>query len=101
MYLYSIYCSEAVSEPGNAPEDVGLTATRALLAEIEKDGCVQQRHQTLVLLLMVLGSEDVGRSVMGQIMVRHEYNMSRLQKPMFKFHASNTSAGTLEELLWP
>ncbi|KAJ3505358.1 hypothetical protein NLJ89_g7464 [Agrocybe chaxingu] len=62
----AICCAEAISEPGVAPEDIGLKATRALLAEIEKGGCVDQRHQTLVLLMMVLGSEDVGRCRMGE-----------------------------------
>lgn len=62
----AIYCAEAISEPGVAPEDIGLRATRALLSEIEKGGCVDQRHQTLVLLMMVLGSEDVGRCRMGE-----------------------------------
>jgi len=62
----AIYCSEAISEPGVAPEDIGLKATRALLAEVEKGGCVDQKHQTLILLMMVLGSEDVGRCRMGE-----------------------------------
>jgi RNA 3'-terminal phosphate cyclase-like protein len=61
-----IHCAEAISEAGVAPEDIGLKATRALLAEIEKGGCVDQKHQTLVLLMMVLGSEDVGRCRMGE-----------------------------------
>ena len=61
-----IHCAEAISEPGVAPEDIGLKATRGLLAEIEKGGCVDQKHQTLVLLMMVLGSEDVGRCCMGE-----------------------------------
>jgi RNA 3'-terminal phosphate cyclase len=62
----AIYCAEAISEAGIAPEEIGLKATRALLSEIEKGGCVDQRHQTLVLLMMVLGSEDVGRCRMGE-----------------------------------
>jgi len=61
-----IHCSEAVSQPGVTPEDIALTATRALLAEISKGGCVDRMHQTLVLLLMILGSEDVGRCRMGE-----------------------------------
>jgi len=63
---FATYCAEAISEPGIAPEDVGLKATRELLAEIEKGGCVDQRHQILVLLMMALGSEDVGRCRMGE-----------------------------------
>ncbi|KAJ3787435.1 18S rRNA biogenesis protein [Lentinula aff. detonsa] len=61
-----LFCSEATSEPGVAPEDIALQATRALLSEISKGGCVDQKHQSLVILLMVLGSEDVGRCRMSQ-----------------------------------
>ncbi|PPQ63083.1 hypothetical protein CVT24_005938 [Panaeolus cyanescens] len=62
----ALHCSEALSEPGVAPEDIALKATKALLSEIERGGCVDQKHQTLVLLLMVLGSEDVGRCRMSE-----------------------------------
>jgi RNA 3'-terminal phosphate cyclase-like protein len=62
----AIHCSEAISEPGMAPEDVALVATRALLSEIEAGGCIDRRHQSLVLLMMILGSEDVGRVVMSE-----------------------------------
>ncbi|KAF8637387.1 hypothetical protein AX17_002884 [Amanita inopinata Kibby_2008] len=62
----AIHCAEATSEPGVAPEDVALRATQALLAELEKGGCADRKHQTLVLLFMVLGSEDVGRCQMGE-----------------------------------
>ncbi|KAF9483820.1 18S rRNA biogenesis protein [Pholiota conissans] len=64
----AIYCAEAISEAGVAPEDIGLRATRALLTEVEKGGCVDQKHQILVLLMMVLGSEDVGRCRMAEPM---------------------------------
>ncbi|KAJ6496981.1 18S rRNA biogenesis protein [Mycena vitilis] len=62
----ALHCSEAISQPGVAPEDIALRATRALLAEINTGGCVDRQHQTLVLLMMVLGSEDVGRCRMGE-----------------------------------
>lgn len=61
----ALHCAEATSQPGVAPEDIALHATRALLAEISKGGCVDEKHQVLVLFLMVLGSEDVGRCRMG------------------------------------
>ncbi|EKM55509.1 uncharacterized protein PHACADRAFT_143943 [Phanerochaete carnosa HHB-10118-sp] len=61
-----IRSAEAVSVPGGTPEDVALTASRALLSEIRRGGCVDKQHQTLVLLMMVLGSEDVGRCKMGE-----------------------------------
>jgi RNA 3'-terminal phosphate cyclase-like protein len=62
----ALHCAEAVSQPGVAPEDIALQATRSLLNEIERGGCVDQKHQILVLLLMVLGSEDVGRCRMAE-----------------------------------
>jgi len=62
----ALHCSEAVSQPGVAPEDVALLATRSLLSEIRSGGCIDRQHQTLVLLMMVLGSEDVGRCTMSE-----------------------------------
>lgn len=62
----AIHSAEAVSVPGGTPEDVALTASRALLSEIRRGGCVDKQHQVLVLLMMVLGSEDVGRCRMGE-----------------------------------
>ncbi|TFK76295.1 18S rRNA biogenesis protein [Pluteus cervinus] len=61
----ALYCAEATSKPGVAPEDIGLQASRALLSEIKQGGCVDRKHQTLVLLMMTLGSEDVGRCRMS------------------------------------
>ncbi|KAF6763869.1 18S rRNA biogenesis protein [Ephemerocybe angulata] len=62
----ALHCAEAISEPGVLPEDIALKATRALLTELDKGGCVDRKHQCLVLLMMVLGSEDVGRCRMGE-----------------------------------
>ncbi|KAI0810887.1 18S rRNA biogenesis protein [Irpex lacteus] len=62
----AIHSAEAVSQPGITPEDIALQASRALLGEIRRGGCVDRQHQVLVLLLMVLGSEDVGRCRMGE-----------------------------------
>jgi len=62
----AIHSSEATSQPGVAPEDVALNATLSLLHEIDKGGCVDRKHQALVLLFMVLGTEDVGRCRMGE-----------------------------------
>ena len=66
----AMHCSEAMSKPGVPPEDIALAASRALLAEIRRGGCVDRQHQVLVLLMMVLGSEDVGRCRMGEPTVR-------------------------------
>ncbi|EGN93302.1 hypothetical protein SERLA73DRAFT_98058 [Serpula lacrymans var. lacrymans S7.3] len=62
----ALYCSEAISKPGVPPEDIAMTATHALLAEIRRGGCIDRNHQCLVLLMMILGSEDVGRCRMGE-----------------------------------
>ena len=61
-----MHCAEAISQPGVAPEDIGLQASRSLLAEVKRGGCVDSKYQILVLLMMVLGSEDVGRCRMGE-----------------------------------
>lgn len=66
----AIHCSEAASTPGETPEDIALLATRALLSEIRHGGCVDRKHQSLVLLMMVLGSEDIGQCRMGEPSVR-------------------------------
>jgi RNA 3'-terminal phosphate cyclase-like protein len=55
-----------MSQPGVALEDVALQAARSPFAEIERGGCVDQKHQTLVLLMMVLASEDVGSCRMAE-----------------------------------
>ena len=62
----ALHCSEAISKPGATPEDIALQSTYALLTEIERGGCIDRLHQPLVLLYMVLGSEDVGRCVMSE-----------------------------------
>ncbi|KAI8989654.1 18S rRNA biogenesis protein [Trametes punicea] len=62
----AMHCAEAISKPGVPPEDVALLASKALLAEIRRGGSVDRQHQSLVLLMMALGSEDVGRCKMGE-----------------------------------
>ncbi|KAI0683835.1 18S rRNA biogenesis protein [Cytidiella melzeri] len=62
----AIHSAESVSQAGVTPEDIALQASRALLSEIRRGGCVDRQHQVLVLLMMVLGSEDVGRCQMGE-----------------------------------
>ncbi|OSD08633.1 18S rRNA biogenesis protein [Trametes coccinea BRFM310] len=62
----AMHCAEAISQPGVPPEDIALLAARSLLAEIRRGGAVDRHHQSLVLLMMVLGSEDVGRCRLGE-----------------------------------
>jgi len=70
----AIHCTEASSHPSSSrqvtPEDVALTAARSLLVEAARGGCIDRKHQPLVLVMMVLGSEDVGRCRMGELSPR-------------------------------
>ncbi|KAJ9102837.1 hypothetical protein QFC19_004565 [Naganishia cerealis] len=49
------------------PEELATHAARLLLDSIARGGCVDEAHQWLVLLMMVLGPEDVGRCRMGAL----------------------------------
>ncbi|CDO72922.1 hypothetical protein BN946_scf185002.g107 [Trametes cinnabarina] len=62
----AMHSAEAISKPGVPPEEIALLAARSLLAEIRRGGAVDRHHQSLVLLMMVLGSEDVGRCRLGE-----------------------------------
>lgn len=66
----ALHCAEVIGGAGAIPNDVGHAASRSLLSEIQRGGCVDRHHQWLVLLLMVLGSEDVGRCRMGELTVK-------------------------------
>ncbi|KAF8749505.1 18S rRNA biogenesis protein [Rhizoctonia solani] len=66
----ALHCSEVIGGAGALPNDIGHAASRSLLSEIRRGGCVDRHHQWLVLLLMVLGSEDVGRCRMGELTVK-------------------------------
>lgn len=70
----ALHAAEAVSAvPGKSdgvtqtPEDIGLHAARLLLDSLSHGGCVDRSQQSLVLLLMVLGKEDVGRVLLGDL----------------------------------
>lgn len=61
-----IHSAEAVSSPGATPEDIATEAVMDLLNSVARGGCIDMMHQPLVLLYMVLGSEDVGRVRMSE-----------------------------------
>lgn len=63
----AFYSAELAGGAGQAPEDVGLQAARMLLSEIRKGGCVDSISQTLVLLMMVLGPNDVSKVRVGEL----------------------------------
>ncbi|CAH3129542.1 unnamed protein product [Pocillopora meandrina] len=49
------------------PEDLGKQAAEMLLEEIYKGGCVDSRHQSVVLLYMILGQRDVSKILTGPL----------------------------------
>jgi RNA 3'-terminal phosphate cyclase-like protein len=49
------------------PEDVGLRGAALLLEEVRRGGCVDTSTQSLALLLMCLGPEDVARIRLGTL----------------------------------
>lgn len=62
----------APSDGGVMPEDIGKKAAWQLLECIEKGGCVTTVGMGTVLLLMAMGSEDVGRVRLGRDVVGTE-----------------------------
>ncbi|KAK9477717.1 RNA 3'-terminal phosphate cyclase/enolpyruvate transferase [Lipomyces japonicus] len=60
------YTAESTGSAGEAPEDVGERAARALLEEIEIGGMVGRNQVKPLIVLMVLGKEDIGRVLLGR-----------------------------------
>jgi len=77
-----LYGAEASAEPGGAAEDVGLLAAKVLLQEVANGGCVDSSNQGLVLLLAVLGPEDVSRVRLGKL-APSTVKLLRLLRDMF------------------
>lgn len=62
----NIYSSELVGGAGSTPEEVGAMCAKMLLDEIDGGGCVDRWGARLVVLGMLLGSEDMGRVRIGK-----------------------------------
>jgi RNA 3'-terminal phosphate cyclase-like protein len=62
-------CLDASREGKGAllPEDLGMKAAAMLLEEIQRGGCIDTGAQSLALLLMCLGPEDVSRIRVGTL----------------------------------
>ncbi|KAK9333226.1 RNA 3'-terminal phosphate cyclase/enolpyruvate transferase [Lipomyces starkeyi] len=60
------YTAESVGGPGETPEDVGERAARALLEEVALGGMVCRSQVKSLIVLMVIGKEDVGRVLIGK-----------------------------------
>ncbi len=62
------YSADIASSPagGETPEDLGKNCAYQLLESIEQGGCVSQISALPMLTLMAMGSEDVGRIIVGK-----------------------------------
>uniref|UniRef100_A0A6J0U929 RNA 3'-terminal phosphate cyclase-like protein isoform X1 n=1 Tax=Pogona vitticeps TaxID=103695 RepID=A0A6J0U929_9SAUR len=49
------------------PEELGTNCAKLLLEEIYRGGCVDSTNQSLVLLLMTLGQQDVSKVLLGPL----------------------------------
>ncbi|KAK9448889.1 RNA 3'-terminal phosphate cyclase/enolpyruvate transferase [Limtongia smithiae] len=59
------YTAEGAGSAGEAPEDVGERVARALLEEVAIGGMVGTTQVKHLVVLMVLGKEDLGRVLIG------------------------------------
>lgn len=66
----------------SAPEDIGRESAELLLEEIYRGGCIDSSHQSLVLLLMILGPEEVARVKTGPL-TPYTIQSLRLYKQIF------------------
>ena len=84
------------------PEDIGRDCGHFLLEEIFRGGCVDTRNQSLVLLLMAMGSEGVSRVVMADLT---DYSIEFLRHlrdffgVMFKIETRPDSTGEVQRHL--
>ncbi|KAK9248601.1 RNA 3'-terminal phosphate cyclase/enolpyruvate transferase [Lipomyces tetrasporus] len=60
------YTAESIGGPGETPEDVGERAARALLEEIAFGGMVCRCQVKSLIVLMVVGKEDIGKVLVGK-----------------------------------
>ncbi|XP_032394935.1 RNA 3'-terminal phosphate cyclase-like protein [Etheostoma spectabile] len=49
------------------PEDLGRNCAKLLLEEVHRGGCVDSSNQSLALLLMTLGQQDVSKVLLGPL----------------------------------
>lgn len=84
------YSADVAAPPsgGMVPEDVGKRCAYQLLETISQGGCVSRVSASTVLILMAMGSEDVGRLRIGKEVVGTE-EMVELARDLKTFGASS------------
>lgn len=73
----------AARRGGELPEDIGREAALRLLEEVWRGGVVDSTHQPLVLMMMVLGPEDVSKVRFGQQLTDQAIEVLRLLRVAF------------------
>lgn len=85
-----LYSADAVVPPsgGVVPEDIGKRCACQLLESIAQGGCASQVSASVVLILMAMGSEDVGRLRIGREVMGTQ-DCVRLARDLKTFGASS------------
>jgi len=93
-----LYSADVVSPSsgGVTPEDIGKQCAYQLLEVISQGGCVTKVGADTVLMLMAMGSEDVGRLRLGRDVVGTE-DVVGLARDLKKFGASSWGLRDVEE----
>jgi RNA 3'-terminal phosphate cyclase-like protein len=70
-----LYSADVASPPqgGITPEDIGKQCAYQLLEKIGQGGCVEVTAVDTMLMLMAMGTEDVGRVCLGRDVLGSEY----------------------------
>ncbi|QIW95328.1 hypothetical protein AMS68_000846 [Peltaster fructicola] len=84
-----LYSADTASSPegGETPEDLGKLCAYQLLESIQQGGCVSAIAAPTVVIMMAMGSEDVGRLVLGKDVVGSE-SMIQLARDLRAFGMS-------------
>ncbi|KAI6780192.1 uncharacterized protein J7T54_000098 [Emericellopsis cladophorae] len=93
-----IYSADVVVPPsgGEVPEDIGKRCAYQLLETISKGGCVSPVAANTILVLMAMGSEDVGRLRIGREVLGSE-EMVGLARDLRTFGASTWGLRDVED----
>ncbi|KAF2468093.1 18S rRNA biogenesis protein [Lindgomyces ingoldianus] len=85
-----LYSADLASPPegGTPPEDIGKQCAYQLLEVISQGGCASKVAASTMLILMAMGSEDVGRLQMGRDVVGSE-EVVQLGRDLVAFGASS------------
>lgn len=92
------YLADVASLPegGQRPEDVGTQCAYQLLENVSKGGCASLQAAPTIIILMAMGSEDVGRLQLGKEVLGHE-KIIQLARDLNAFGASGWGIRNAQE----